>query len=339
MTTADMDRSDWSERALGHAAAPTEGGARPGFTASMPMTTADMLTILTTAPLEYSYFDHGKLGAWAGPKHWKFKPMSKGVVEGEKIKGRKKKVVEQLDYDMYDGKEDKDELHDALEKLGLLLTVPKKSVKLVDKTMKGWNRERSTLPEDLHYSGHELVRLKTVDKMVVQAAKRGPETEVDDVADYDYDNPADNDGYCPDIDDEQDAYGDAVDDPAQQMLEKAALQIGYAKTAKKVDMKRIKPVAWSILTQASKENKENQGGSPEKQVDKENAPVIRDKEVEETQFSDLYRKLKQPTKLPKTMSDNLSVPLAFIALLHLCNEENLFLIPSEQMEDFKIVKG
>jgi len=364
----DMDRTEWSERAVGHAA---QGGPRPGFTASLPMTTADMLTILTTAPLEYSYFDHGKLGAWAGPKHWKFKPMSKVVAEGEKQKGRKKKELVQLDYDMYDGKEDKEELQGMLEKLGLLLTVPKKSVKLVDKTMKGWNRERSTLPEDLHYSGHELVRLKTVDKMVVQAVKRVPDAEVDDVADYDYDNPADIDGYCPDIDDEQDAYGDAIDDPSQpnlgssllggdqevpdsqvadfagdnlvtapKMVDKAALQIGYAKTAKKVDMKRIKNVAWSILTQASTEEKENQSGSPEKQVDKDVVDLNnREKEVEETQFTSLYKTLKQPTKLPKTMSENLSVPLAFIALLHLCNEENLHLIPSEGMEDFKIVQG
>ena len=111
------------------------------------MTTADMLSVLTTAPLEYSYFDHGKLGAWAGPKHWKFKPMSKVVQEGEKQKGRKRKEVVQLDYDMYDrGDEDNEELQEVLEKLSLLLTVPKKSVKLVDKTMKGWNRERSTLP-------------------------------------------------------------------------------------------------------------------------------------------------------------------------------------------------
>lgn len=33
-------------------------------------------------------------------------------------------------------------------------------------------------------------------------------------------------------------------------------------------MKRIKNVAWSILTQAGNEEKENQSGSPEKQVDK-----------------------------------------------------------------------
>jgi len=365
----DMDRSEWSERAVGHSA---EGGTRPGFTAALPMTTADMLSVLTTAPLEYSYFDHGKLGAWAGPKHWKFKPMSKVVQEGEKQKGRKRKEVVQLDYDMYDrNAEDNEELQEVLEKLSLLLTVPKKSVKLVDKTMKGWNRERSTLPEDLHYSGHELVRLKTVDKMVVQAVKKVPEAEVDDVEDYDYDNAADNDGYCPDIDDEQDAYGDAMEDPQQtilgssmmegdqevpssqvadfagenlveapKMVDKAALQIGYAKTAKKVDMKRIKRVAWNILTQASSEEKENQSGSPEKQVDKElvehNAGG---REVEETQFTTLYKTLKQPTRLPKTMSENLSVPLAFIALLHLCNEESLHLIPSEQMDDFQIVQG
>jgi len=358
----DMDRSEWSEKAVGHA-----GPSRPGFTANLPMTTADMLSVLTTAPLEYSYFDHGKLGAWAGPKHWKFKPMSKVATEADKGKGRKRKELTPLDYDMFDG--NKDELQDVLAKLSQLLTIPKKSVKLVDKTMKGWNREKSTLPEDLHYSGHELVRLKTVDKMVVQAVKKVPEAEVDDVEDYDYDNPADNEGYCPDIDDEQDAYGDAIDDNSQpnlgssmlcgdqevpesqslgdfvgdnlvaapKMVDKAALQIGYAKTAKKVDMKRIKHVAWSILTQASTEEKENQSGSPDKQKDETN--VEKPREVEETQFTSLYKTLKQPTKLPKTMSDNLSVPLAFIALLHLCNEESLQLIPSESLDDFKIIQG
>merc|ERR1712042_317611 len=215
---------------------------------------------------------------------------------------------------MLDGNQDNEELQEMLEKLSVLLTVPKKSVKLVDKTMKGWNRDKSTLPEDLHYSGHELVRLKTVDKMVVQAVKKVPEAEVDDVEDYDYDNPADNEGYCPDIDDEQDAYGDAIDDNSQpnlgssilcgdqevpesqalgdfvgdnlvaapKMVDKAALQIGYAKTAKKVDMKRIKHVAWSILTQ----EKENQSGSPDKQKDQDN--VEKPKEVEETQFTSLY---------------------------------------------------
>ena len=40
---------------------------------------------------------------------------------------------------------------------------------------------------------------------------------------------------------------------APKLVDKAALQIGYAKTAKKVDMKRIKAVTWSILIQARTE--------------------------------------------------------------------------------------
>ena len=96
------------------------------------------------------------------------------------------------------------------------------------------------------------------------------------------------------------------------------------------------------------QDKENRSGSPEKQVDKE------EKEGEGMQFSSLYKNLKQPSKIGRTMSDNLSVPLAFIgecenilcrifimmwsfsALLHLCNEQNLNLTPSEEMEDFNI---
>lgn len=55
------------------------------------------------------------------------------------------------------------------------------------------------------------------------------------------------------------------------------------------------------------QEKENRSASPEKQVDKE-----REGEAEGTQFSTLYKTLKQPNKIGKTMSDNLSVPLAFI---------------------------
>lgn len=226
--------------------------------------------------------------------------------------------------------------------------------------MKGWSRERSTLPEDHHYSGHEMVRLKTVDKMVVVVTKKDPAPEVDGVEDYDYDNPGDNDGYCPDIDDEPDAYGDcdAGGDmtnldlqqnndqtltenmdlvQAPKLVDKAALQIGYAKTAKKVDMKKIKSATWRILTQ----NKENVH-DPSDKLDNKNEDdnkVVEEVVVEETSFSLLYRTLKQPTRLPKTVSESLSVPLAFIALLHLCNEETLALIPSVNLEDFQILKG
>ena len=209
-TMDDMERTEWSERAVGHTAA---AGPRPGgFTASLPMTTADMLSVLTTAPLEYSYFDHGKLGAWAGPKHWKFKPISKPVTEGEKVKGKKKKEIQQVDYDSYDcSNSDNEEFKELMDKCKLLLATPKKSVKLVEKTMKGWNREKNTLPEDLHYSGHELVRLKTVDRMIIQNKTNTDQQTRVDVEDYNYENAADQEGYCPDVDDDQDAYDDNME--------------------------------------------------------------------------------------------------------------------------------
>jgi len=37
-----------------------------------------------------------------------------------------------------------------------------------------------------------------------------------------------------------------------------------------------------------------------------------DTDLLDTNFTSLYKSLKQPGKLPKTMSENLSVPLAFI---------------------------
>jgi len=191
-----------SERAVGHAALQTTG---PGFTATLQMSSTDMLSILTSAPLEYSYFDTGKLGAWAGPKHWKFKSLMNAKLSDQVNKGgRKKKEISKIDYDEFE-----EMVVSMMNKVTDLLKLPKKSVKLVEKTMKGWNRERSTLPEDLHYSGHELVRLKHVVGLVVAQTSKteGQAEEVDeDVGDYDYENAGDNDGYCPDLDSQEDAY-------------------------------------------------------------------------------------------------------------------------------------
>merc|ERR1712059_99081 len=102
------------------------------------------------------------------------------------------------------------------------------------------------------------------------------------------------------------------------------------------DMKKIKSISWQILTQASSEDKENISKTEKGVLDKTEGETAN---VEEMPFSLLYRTLKQPNKLPKTVSESLSVPLAFIALLHLCNEETLKLIPSENLEDFQILKG
>ena len=160
----DDDISEFSERAVGQHAA--LGGGK-GFTANLPMTTSDMLSVLTTTPLEYSYFDQGKLGAWAGPKHWKFKPMAKIALPSDEVgKNKKKKVVNPIGFLDYDDNE-----NEFITKMESLFSEPKKPIKLTDKTMKGWNRDKNTLPEDWHYSGHELVRLKVCDQIIVVQRK------------------------------------------------------------------------------------------------------------------------------------------------------------------------
>jgi len=350
----DDDISEFSERAVGQHA--IQGLAAKGFTTNLPMTTSDMLSVLTSTPLEYSYFDQGKLGAWAGPKHWKFKPM-KPILTEEVVKGKKKKEISSIQFDEFDDEES------LLTKMDTIFKDPKKTITLTEKTMKSWNRDKNTLPEDHHYSGHELVRLKVCDQIVVVSRKSQAETEVDDVEDYDYNNAADAADYCPDVED--DDYGgdpdqaeDNIDNSfdgdmmtarfdgdyadgmvdAPKMVDKNALQIGYAKTAKKVDMKRIKNVTWEILTHSVNDEKENVGASPDKVTKETNYPKKTGK-VEEMNFSEVFHELKLPAKLPSKMTEGLTVPLALLALLHLCNEQGLELEQDTGLQDFKIKQG
>merc|ERR1719296_14395 len=113
----------------------------------------------------------------------------------------------------------------------------------------------------------------------------------------------------PDTQEEEFAEGNLVEAP--KIVDKAALQIGYAKTAKKVDMKRIKSTTWSILTHASR-HPGNAEASPEKMRGNETQEKV--DVVEDMMFSELFKQLKMPSKLPPKQSEGLSVPLAFIAL-------------------------
>merc|ERR1712200_380911 len=119
-----------------------------------------------------------------------------------------------------------------------------------------------------------------------------------------------------------------------KMVDKNALQIGYAKTAKKVDMKRIKNVTWEILTHPVNDEKENVGASPDKVTKETNYPKKTGK-VEEMNFSEVFHELKLPSKL----TEGLTVPLALLALLHLCNEQGLELEQDTGLQDFKIKQG
>ena len=130
---------------------------------------------LLTAPSEYSYFDTGRFGGWAGPRHWKFKPLQRppgasvfrasASGNGQNANGddeiaskRKKSALKNLD-----------EIHDflklleasleelqssgstALDRVEKNMSQPKRAIQLVKKTMENWEEERVVLPKDLNY--------------------------------------------------------------------------------------------------------------------------------------------------------------------------------------------
>ncbi|XP_017782741.1 PREDICTED: condensin complex subunit 2 isoform X2 [Nicrophorus vespilloides] len=99
------------------------------------------------------------------------------------------------------------------------------------------------------------------------------------------------------------------------------IKINYATHSKKIDMKKLKANVWKVLIK-----------------DKSNEQIITEdmaaKEAHNINFSEIYKKL--PTMIPKKMEEELSCPLAFFALLHLANEQNLKLLGSSDMTDIMI---
>ena len=155
----------------------------------------------------------------------------------------------------------------------------------------------------------------------------------------------------PQIDEETGAVVGLID-PQNQSLVSAPKQvekilIGYAKQAKKMDMRKLKVIEWNTLQQLSEkahqEDKENQDDNgveketPKKGVEDNSKRMKNDTVVN---FTELYQKLYDPnSKVPTRMLENLSVPLAFVALLHLCNENNLALENVADFSNFKIQQG
>ncbi|KAK4516072.1 uncharacterized protein ATC70_011033 [Mucor velutinosus] len=91
------------------------------------------------------------------------------------------------------------------------------------------------------------------------------------------------------------------------------LYVNYARTAKRVDVKKLKDNLWKVLTNNDLEGEKVQG---------------------ELKFTDIVNNLKKLYS-PKTMRD-ISVPFCFICLLHLANEKDLSISgmgPQQQQDD------
>ncbi|KFP24040.1 Condensin complex subunit 2, partial [Colius striatus] len=183
----------------------------------------------------------------------------------------------------------------------------------------------------------------------------------DEIGEYDYNNPNDTSNFCPalqaaDSDDDDDpvpfmgqtgefslaahledhdaelnrgaanaditTYGELNLIAEPQKINKIAIQ--YAKTAKQMDMKRLKKSMWDLLTDRKKKEGVAEVEEAEK---KEDTSMVAGEKV----LSGITKQLLH--RLPGIMATNLSVPLAFACLLHLANEKNLKLESTEDLAD------
>ncbi|KAM3925156.1 condensin complex subunit 2 [Leptodactylus fuscus] len=295
---------------------------------------------LSSCPGEYSYFSPRTMSMWAGPEHWRFRPRQKIEVAGDKQKVKKSKKVFVLDFE-----EDIDfEVH---------FRKTRAATTLAKSTLENQNKKSTTLPADFHYDPDNIAKLnlRPADR-IKKVTPRNPTSEQEDgIGEYDYNNPNDTSNFCPalqadDDDDDDGAFMGASDEfPMCNGTEGHNLslngehnliaepqkvnriEINYAKTAKKMDMKHLKTSMWGLLT--NDQQKQDEPASKNEAV----PDVVKEEKVFSNITSDLQK------RLPTTMAQNLSVPLAFACLLHLANEKNLKLQEVDDLSDVIIIQG
>ncbi|XP_043940147.1 condensin complex subunit 2 [Protopterus annectens] len=308
----------------------------------IPLEEADISTMclqLSRKPGEYSYFSPRTMTMWRGPDHWRFKPHHKADSITDKAKKKKEKKIFVLDFSA-------DVNFETYFKETRAATVLNKV------TLDRRSKKATTLPADFHYDPENLMRFSLKPIYIV---KRSPSKTIgadDDVLeDYNYNNPNDTTNFCPALqdadgdEDEQDMFDFGADQTTNlgetRITEMNGLNIttygeenliaepqkvnkivlNYAKTAKKMDMKRLKLTMWDLLR--NMDNQVEKPGPTENGATEEatESPDGISKMVEMKAFSDVTRSLIP--RLPKLMAENLSIPLAFACLLHLANEKNL----------------
>ncbi|XP_030764520.1 condensin complex subunit 2 [Sitophilus oryzae] len=268
---------------------------------------------------------------WAGPSHWKMKhvrrtklPVYTGqdkLVDQDKDKKKARKKAEPIMLDFSD------------------LEEPVKKYKLMSKKRqtKEVNENKITLPL-FHSACREMI--EHIEELILIPSKKPinkDKTQIDcEVEEYRFDNPNDS-NYIPnhlvDDDNQPDLADDIFGDEPQEFEGESARggfvednlvglpemvtqsDLHYAQRAKKMDMKKLKTAVWQILTCSD--------------------TYDTSAKVTDTNFSNMYKVL--PQKVTESMRRELSCPLAFVALLHLCNEQNLFLRKGDDISDFFIM--
>ncbi|XP_065883391.1 condensin complex subunit 2-like isoform X2 [Dysidea avara] len=298
-------------------------------------------------PSEYSYFSQAAVEAWAGPQHWKLRIRPKRQEENNNVPGDKpttgvKRQIRKtftLDFSTSISAS-------QLEHVNIT------SRKLRRAQIEKMTTEQTTLPHTECISEKQLLHLFSQPTWIIKRWQR--RNTIEDEANggqelYDYNNAFDQENYCPmvmdtagdhsDDDDRTDAggnstypYNDTVlmnntEDitcdlscrnltgvnlvTAPNKIEQ--IRVNFARQAKRINMQKLKAGMWTVIT-------DKQHGV-EDQENHEDHSTDKPKDTDRLLFSQLYSKL--PATLPQAMVKEVSVPIAFVSLLHLANEKSL----------------
>uniref|UniRef100_A0A4W5NWD0 Condensin complex subunit 2 n=1 Tax=Hucho hucho TaxID=62062 RepID=A0A4W5NWD0_9TELE len=227
---------------------------------------ATMCLQLSNQPREYSYFSPRTMATWAGPGYWRFKPLHKkdNMLEKE---GRKRKPKKAFEIDFND--------HVNFETYFHTTRAATTNIKSALST----SNKKTTLAADFQFPPETLSQLglKPASTLCKEGQKR-LSGELEGIGDYDYNNANDTANFCPglqggDSDDDGEGFSGGAGDtqpsadsnlatsqdhndvstygeddlvPEPHRVNK--IEINYAKTAKKMDMKRLKNTMWNLLT-------------------------------------------------------------------------------------------
>ncbi|KAK2103602.1 hypothetical protein P7K49_017458 [Saguinus oedipus] len=277
-----------------------------------------MCPLLSMKRGEYSYFSPRTMSMWAGPDHWRFRPRRKQDAPSQS-ENKKKNFI----YDV-----------DTLVQLHL-----KPGTRLL-KMAQGHRAETE------HYEEIEDYYNNPNDTSNFCPGLQAADSDDEESEDL-FVGAVGNSGLSPypchspktaqqsgDTSETQGlditTYGESNLIAEPQKVNK--IEIHYAKTAKKMDMKKLKQSMWSLLTALS--GKEADIEANHKEAGKEGVPA---EVADEKMLSRLTKDLQR--SLPRVMAQNLSIPLAFACLLHLANEKNLKLEGTEDLSDVLVRQG
>ncbi|GMK59486.1 hypothetical protein CspeluHIS016_0800920 [Cutaneotrichosporon spelunceum] len=279
----------------------------------------------------FDYFDRGMSKGWAGAEHWKLRKVArKDPVPATATKEKKAaKEPFKIDFGANGEKSTKE----------LFVRGTRSTIALAARKSKKRARDEFLLPEDMHFSSRQLLRLFLKPKFALRrravpsasqdgeidenfwAASAAPEA----TEDHDAPAPFESQFFHDDGDDDavdlalEPAFGDDGEDdlrPGGEALRRARPDnVHYAKKAKRVDVKRLKDDIWDGLRSLVDPSPPLMADE-ETESEAEPAPATPVKK-----FDTVIQSLRG--SYPKDKMSEISTSFCFICLLHLANEEGL----------------